>query len=165
MIFRLEQLAFHAIRDCEYDESGASNFMRTRSSVVTLASVALASTCFLISPSPASAAGPCGAGYSRIDVYAIPQSGPKIGSLELYYNSGNGKNCALAYGVGSDYYGKSTYKDVAIRRAGGSGGWVSNNGYFKYYAGPVYISAKDTCIDLAGYMGGTERYVWNVHCG
>ncbi|NUW37433.1 spore-associated protein A [Nonomuraea sp. SMC257] len=139
--------------------------MRTRSGVATLAGVALASTCFLASPTPASAAGPCGSGYNRIGVYAIPQSGPKVGSLEVYYNAGNGKNCALAYGIGPDYYGKSTYKDVAIRRAGGSGGWVSNQGYFTYYAGPVYLSAQGTCIDLAGYMGGTERYVWNVHCG
>ncbi|MER5325166.1 hypothetical protein [Streptosporangium roseum] len=139
--------------------------MRTRSSVAALAGLALASTCFLISPPPASAAGPCGSGYSRIGVYAIPETGTKIGSLEVYYNSSTGKNCALAHGVGSSYYGKTTYKGVAIRRAGGSGGWVSDYEYYKYYAGPVSISAKDTCIDVQGLMGGTWRRVWNVHCG
>ncbi|MGW4967290.1 hypothetical protein ACWEPL_59625 [Nonomuraea sp. NPDC004186] len=63
---------------------------------------------------PASATGPCGGGYNRVGVYAIPESGTRVGTLEVYYNSSSGKNCALTYGYGSTA-GTATDKQVGIR--------------------------------------------------
>ncbi|TDD25359.1 hypothetical protein [Nonomuraea diastatica] len=139
--------------------------MRIGSRVSALVAVALVSLLLPATTSSASAAGPCGSSYSRVGVYRIPETGTQDGTLEIYYSSSTGKNCALAYGVSAEHKGKRTYKGVAIRRAGGSGGWVGQRDYFKYYAGPVYVSAPGTCIDAMGLMGGDDRYVWNVHCG
>ncbi|MDX3108051.1 hypothetical protein, partial [Nonomuraea angiospora] len=53
-------------------------------------------------------------------MYAIPESGTRVGTLEVYYNSSSGKNCALTYGYGS-MAGTTTFEAAAIRVAGGSG--------------------------------------------
>ncbi|MCO6010098.1 spore-associated protein A [Actinoallomurus purpureus] len=136
--------------------------MRRR--IAVAATVALASSWAVGAAAPAYATGPCGSGYTRIDVYDIStKSGVKKGSLELYYSSASGKNCALAYGVGSTY-GTTTYKSVSIARSGDY--WTPDFGDFKYYAGPVYVSAANTCIDLEGQIGSdADRVVNGVHCG
>ncbi|MEO3869764.1 hypothetical protein ABGB18_13130 [Nonomuraea sp. B12E4] len=138
--------------------------MRIRSKLAAVVGVMVGSTWLVASAVPASAAGPCGSGYTRIGVYNIPATGTKKGTLEVYYNSGSGKNCALAYGSGANY-GTTTYKAVGIALPT-SDGWADYEADdFKYYAGPVYVTAKGKCIDLVGAVGTAVRYATNVHCG
>ncbi|MFJ2031780.1 hypothetical protein [Streptosporangium sp. NPDC087985] len=138
--------------------------MRTRKLATLLAGAALASTTLVVGAAPASAAGPCGSSYSRVGVYAIPKTGTRTGTLEVYYSSSAGKNCALAYGYGSNY-GTTTWKGVSISRANGTG-YEVNADYFQYYAGPVYVSAPGQCINVSGsVVAGTSTSLNNVHCG
>jgi hypothetical protein len=138
--------------------------VRTPKLATLLAGAALAFTTTLVAgTAPASATGPCGSSYTRVGVYAIPSSGTRTGTLEVYYSSSTGKNCALAYGYGS-YYGTKTWKGVSISRADGSGEDVDGD-YYEYYAGPVYISAPGQCIDvLASIPAWNDTKLNNVHC-
>ncbi|GAA3689144.1 hypothetical protein GCM10022224_063270 [Nonomuraea antimicrobica] len=138
--------------------------MRTRKLATLLAGAALAaSTTLMVSAAPASAVGPCGSGYTRVDVYPIPKTGSRTGTLEVYYNSSAGKNCALAYGYGS-YNGTTTWKGVSISR-GNDTGYDVDADYYQYYAGPVYVSAPGQCIDVSGtVVAGKSIDLEDVHC-
>ncbi|WP_326821645.1 spore-associated protein A [Streptosporangium sp. NBC_01756] len=137
--------------------------MRTRSKIATLASAALVSTWLVAGATPASAAGPCGSGYSRVGVYAVPASGARTGTLEVYYNSSARKNCALTYGYGS-YAGRVNRKAVAIGLSGASKWAGADNGMYAQYAGPVYVYAPG-CIALRAQVAGGVRQLSKVHCG
>ncbi|MFB9836875.1 hypothetical protein [Actinoallomurus acaciae] len=138
--------------------------MSMRRKTAALATVALAASCAVAVAAPAYAAGPCGSGYSLIDVYNVStSSGVKKGSLELYYASSSGKNCALTYGVGSTY-GTATFKMVKIARHSDPL-WTPDQGNYKYYAGPVYVSAAGQCIDLEAQVEDAWLLKSNVHCG
>ncbi len=100
----------------------------------------------------------------RVGVYAIPRTGTRTGTLEVYYSSSTGKNCALTYGYGP-YDGTTSWKRVTISRADGSGEHT-NAGHYQYYAGPVYVSAPGQCIDVAGTVPDWKTTeLNNVHCG
>ncbi|NRQ37867.1 hypothetical protein HII36_39465 [Nonomuraea sp. NN258] len=121
-------------------------------------------TTLAVGAAPAEAVGPCGSGYARVGAYRIPPTGTRTGTLEVYYNSGNGKNCALAYGYGATY-GKKTWKAVSIARADG-GDFRMDGDEYEYYAGPVYLSAPGQCIDVRGAVTtGKQTFLNNVHCG
>ncbi|WP_103954802.1 spore-associated protein A [Nonomuraea solani] len=140
--------------------------MRFRTTIITLACAATLTTGLTVTAGPASAAGPCGSGYSRVGAYAVPASGTRLGTLEVYYNSGAGKNCALVYGYGSTA-GTTTIKGVYIDKANHQyGEWAdSDYGSYSSYAGPVYVSAGSGCIDVQGVVKTSDRYLNNVHCG
>lgn len=141
-------------------------FVRTRKLATLLAGTALAaSTTLVVGAAPASAAGPCGSSYSRVGVYPISRGdGTRTGTLEVYYSSSARKNCALTYGYGP-YANTTSWKRVTISRGDGSGE-DTNAGQFKYYAGPVYVSAPGQCIDVAGTVPDwVTRELNNVHCG
>ncbi|MFD1544931.1 hypothetical protein [Nonomuraea guangzhouensis] len=81
----------------------------------------------------------------------------------MYYSSSTGKNCALTYGYGA-YANTTSWKSVKISRGDGSGE-QKNGGQYTYYAGPVYVSAPDQCIDVAGAVpDGKTLKLNNVHC-
>ncbi|MFI7131564.1 spore-associated protein A [Nonomuraea sp. NPDC050153] len=142
-------------------------FVRTRKLATLLAGAALAaSTTLVAGAAPASAAGPCGSGYSRVGVYSIgiEKYGYRTGILEVYYSSSTGKNCALTYGDGP-YANTVSWKGVTISRGDGSGKDEDAKEY-KYYAGPVYVSARGGCIDVEGISPAwTSVKLNNVHCG
>ncbi|MEO3793129.1 hypothetical protein ABGB14_23190 [Nonomuraea sp. B10E15] len=129
---------------------------------LVMAGATLASTWLVAGATSASAAGPCGAGYARVGVYAINGDVKRHGTIEVYYNAGNGKNCALTYGYGS-FANAENYKTAKIRPSGGS--TDNDHGWFKYYAGPVYAKAPSKCIDVYGAVGGAGRWLRGVHCG
>jgi hypothetical protein len=141
--------------------------MRTPGKLATLlAGATLGCTALVAGAAPAGAAGPCGSSYSRIGVYniGIQKYGYRTGILEVYYSSSTGKNCALVYGDGP-YANTTSWKAVSISRGDGSGK-DSNAGNFKYYAGPVYVSAPGQCIDVEGTSPDwTSTVLNNVHCG
>lgn len=146
---------------------GGGLLLRLRSKLATLAGMALAVTA-PAAPAEA-AAGACGSSYTLVGSYAIPQTGTRVGTLEVHYSSSTGKNCALAVGYGSTYGVKNT-KAVYIGLAGPGVPWAdSNSGSFAYYAGPVYVSAPGKCIAVQGviFKGGSQytRHLDRVHCG
>ncbi|MFB4273561.1 hypothetical protein [Nonomuraea sp. GTA35] len=123
-----------------------------------------ASVTLMAGAAPAGAAGPCGSSYSRVGVYSISRDGTRTGTLEVYYSSSTGKNCALTYGYGS-YANTTSWKGVVISRGDGSGESY-DAGNYKYYAGPVYVSAPGQCIDVEGISPEwTSVKLNNVHCG
>ncbi|NBE97539.1 hypothetical protein FE391_27495 [Nonomuraea sp. KC401] len=145
--------------------------MRTKLAAVVSAGV-LAAGIISTSAAPASAASaasPCGSGYKLVGAYNINKGGQKYGLLEIRWNARTGKNCALAYGSGSNY-GRSDYKSVRIRSSD-KNSWADTDwGDFSRYAGPVYVAAKNKCIDVAAHIEGTsgkKGYVYkrDVHCG
>jgi hypothetical protein len=140
-------------------------FVRTCKLATLLSGAALvASTTLVAGAAPASAAGPCGSSYTRVGVYPVKRDGTRTGTLEVYYSSTTGKNCALTYGYGA-YANTRSWKSVVISRGDGSGE-DSNSGEFTYYAGPVYVSASGQCIDVeATVPAWVILKLNNVHCG
>ncbi|MEV0199706.1 hypothetical protein [Nonomuraea sp. NPDC050691] len=140
--------------------------MRTRKLATLLTGAALTvSTTLVAGAAPASAAGPCGSGYTRVGVYPVKRGdGTRTGTLEVYYSSTSRKNCALTYGYGA-YANTPSWKSVVISRGDGSGS-DPNSGTFTYYAGPVYVSAGGQCIDVeATVPDWVTLRLNNVHCG
>ncbi|NBE93062.1 hypothetical protein FE391_07660 [Nonomuraea sp. KC401] len=141
--------------------------MHTRKLATFLTGAAVAASATMaMGAAPAGAAGPCGSSYNRVGVYAINHKvdGSRTGTLEVYYSSSTGKNCALTYGYGK-YANTKSWKGVAISRGDGSGN-DSDAGEFTHYAGPVYVSAPNQCIDVQGTVPDwNTRKLNNVHCG
>ncbi|MBN6055177.1 hypothetical protein JYK22_24790, partial [Nonomuraea sp. RK-328] len=140
--------------------------VRTRKLATVLAGAALAaSTTLVAGAAPAGAAGPCGSTYSRVGVYAIKRGdGTRTGTLEVYYSSSSGKNCALTYGYGA-YANTRSWKGVTISRGDGTGK-DPDAGHYETYAGPVYVSASGQCIDVTGTVPDwVTLELNNVHCG
>ena len=129
--------------------------MSARSKLAVLAGATMVASSLFATATPASAAGECGSGYTRIDSYAIGSAG----TLELYYNSGSGKNCAIARDSSPSYGYKAVYIGLADKP------WADvDSGNFTYYAGPVYVSASHQCIDVRGDIGSTVTVKESVHC-
>ena len=119
------------------------------------------SAAFASDVNPNSASAICGSGYSVIDK-AVSE-----GKYYMYllYNSSNGKNCAVTLKQSS--LGTKTLTDVYLLAENGT----SDEDYGSYtsYAGPVYVSAANQCIEWGGFVtvsGGTASYNsgWE-HCG
>ena len=115
---------------------------------------------------PAAAAGECGSSYVLRKSAPINQNESRTGTLEVYWSSSAGKNCAIArcYGVSC---GAGVYRVAKIKLSGqanyptsGSG---TDSGWFYQFAGPVYSPASgNSCIDAYGsnsiYYGGKFQY-------
>ena len=130
--------------------------MGARSKLAFLAGAAMVSSWLFVTASPASAAGECGSGYTQVDSYAIGSAG----TLELYYSSSSGKNCAIARDSSPGYGHKAVYIGLENKP------WADvDSGNFTYYAGPVYVSAPGQCIDVRGDVGSTVTVKESVHCG
>ncbi|MEU4162031.1 hypothetical protein [Actinoplanes sp. NPDC026670] len=112
----------------------------------------------------------CGSAYAFLKSWPILWRNQSGGYIDVYYNSSNGYNCAIARG--NDNVLSSVWElQVGIRRSGGT--WVMDGDKagqnFTRYAGPVYVSAPNTCIDLYGSFeasgGGSGQIIESVHCG
>jgi hypothetical protein len=114
---------------------------------------ALAASMLTALAAPASAS-PCSG--SRIDTMSI--SG---GYVAVYYNSSTGRNCALTY---TNDPGHTQYIRITLSAQGGAS--QTDSGYYRYYAGPVSVYARHTCISYTGNVGGgpAEGTTW-THCG
>jgi hypothetical protein len=97
--------------------------------------------------------------YGPVNSVAIPGGG---GTVHLYYNNTTGHNCAVTTnnGVGA------TYMDVGLRQAGNNGTakWDSSPSYSQY-AGPVYVFAKNICVDTTGAVGDQSAILTGTNCG
>jgi hypothetical protein len=131
--------------------------MRVRQRLAALAGMALAGSWLVLGSAPAEAAGPCGNGYKWLDRYPIGQ----VGSIQLYYNPASGKNCALTYAKAQ---GKKQSMAIKIGLARARTWADFDHGIYRYYAGPVYVAARNKCITLHGLVGQSTHYVKRDHC-
>lgn len=110
-------------------------------------------------------------------------NGSQIGTLDLYYNSATGYNCAYMRSVGSAY-GQATYIDIYLNvcQQTSSGPNCTNisdvrglyydtdAGPYKYYAGPVGVYGKGHCISVTGEVWWNNQSALTgsdgaSHCG
>lgn len=152
--------------------------MRLLTKIATsVVAAAIAGAGVTIAAAPANAAtGSCGAGYHYLkgkNHFPI-KHGKKIGGYaDLYYNSSNGKNCAIVRAGGSGashitvllarYDKKKHAPEKTV-----TDGWGKGQNYHSY-AGPVKISAKGRCITVVGSLKKGSTYYQGegkkVHCG
>ncbi|MFJ5777708.1 spore-associated protein A [Streptomyces sp. NPDC093094] len=105
--------------------------------------------------------GACGSGYAVIDSKDVGE-----GNAFLTYNSSNGYNCVVTV---TDTPGVASYLRTNLRLHRTDTVWKYNEqdeGSYKYYAGPVYLSARNSCIDWGGAAASNyTRIDYGVHCG
>jgi hypothetical protein len=130
----------------------------------TLAVLGLTAAGTIAATGTASAAGyngACGSGYGVIDSMDVGD-----GNAFLTYNSSNGYNCVVTV---SDTPGTPMVLDARLRLHRTDNVWKWNeydSGSFKYYAGPVYVHAPNSCIDWGGAAASNYvRVNYGVHCG
>lgn len=111
--------------------------------------------------SAASYNGACGSGYSVIGSMDVGE-----GNTFITYNSSNGYNCVVTV---SNTPGTPMVLDARLRIHRTDTVWKASevdSGTYKYYAGPIYVKAVDTCIDYGGAAASNYvRVNYNVHCG
>lgn len=143
-----------------------------------LTAVATAATAIsaglLAMPSTASAAtvGSCGSGYGKVGSYPVTRAWEgTAGYIDVYYSSYTGKNCAITRPI-SSLSGKAGNIWVCIDSPIGARDCDGHGANYRYYAGPVYVYARGTCIDVRGGLnrrpGDNEPFTGgaqNVHCG
>ncbi|MFE2722215.1 hypothetical protein [Kitasatospora sp. NPDC059327] len=116
----------------------------------------------------------CGSAYAFKKSWEITDSralGTVVGFIDIYYNSGNGYNCAIARGNDTVVTGQHEIT-VALRQSGG-GAWSQDGAGSNYtsYAGPVYAYAKGACVDFVGrlayneFSGQGDAGYSHEHCG
>ncbi|MFV0135630.1 spore-associated protein A [Streptomyces sp. HMX87] len=109
--------------------------------------------------------GACGSGYSVID-----SMDPYDGHTFLTYNSSNGYNGYNCVVTVSDRPGTAMYLDARLRLSRNDTVWKSSEmdaGTYKYYAGPVYVYARNSCVDWGSEAGAHShvRIQYDDHCG
>ncbi|GIE36795.1 spore-associated protein A [Actinoplanes italicus] len=127
----------------------ATAFAMTAAAVLTVSTPAQA----------ASYGGECGSGYGVVNSAAIGSKG----TVFLTYNASNGYNCVVAKrnSAGSAVLVEA---GLAIHPVGSH--WTKfDGGYFTSYAGPLYLSAADKCVDWMGRISGTEGGKRGTNCG
>jgi len=105
---------------------------------------------------PYTAAEVCGPGYKVIDRHKLVDSnhGKLLAELVLTYNSATGKNCAVnlkRYRVGlGRKYEDWMYVQLHTRPLRDPANSATDKDDFKYYAGPIYVYARDKCVMWGG---------------
>jgi hypothetical protein len=135
----------------------------------------LGATVALVPTGAIEASGECNngshSGYTLIDQYNMyaESSTYRTGTLELYWSNTEGRNCAIARAYGSNW-GERLWRGAYISIHGGT--TYKDEGYYSYYAGPVYTpNSRGKCIDVQGTFRTSSngalignRYLKSVHC-
>ncbi|MCC4587297.1 hypothetical protein LL962_09310 [Xanthomonas sp. NCPPB 1067] len=124
----------------------------------------------------AGAAHADGCGGNLIDHKPVRIAGERVGELQLYYNGGNGRNCAVFAHLGPTR-GKPLMTSVEVyvckpnRNNCGvwqwDPWWDRDDDIYSYQAGPVRIDGRNKCVRAMGYLeykGETAVAVSDVHC-
>lgn len=151
-----------------------------RRTVLSFSALAFAATGVLSLTSPANAAanftvaGVCGSGYT--EVYSETETGYDTSSsgwgvvayVKIGYNSSTKKNCAFVQKSTTNYdYGTPSGISITLRMQGDSGYYdYDGSSSYKYYAGPVYLTAPNTCVSADGWedWAGSWNTGWQA-CG
>ncbi len=90
---------------------------------------------------PYSASALCGSGYSVVDYFK--DDGRAY--IYLLYNSGNGKNCVVS--LKQKQLGSKTHVSAVLQTKATV---KVDSGNYGYYAGPVYLYARNECVSFGG---------------
>ncbi|WP_187368803.1 serine/threonine protein kinase [Baekduia soli] len=105
---------------------------------------------------PYTAAGVCGPGFKPIDRHRLVDGnwGQLLSEVVLTYNASTGQNCVVnlkRYRVGqAEKYGDWLYAEVYTRPLTNPANLDSDQGNFKFFAGPVYVTARSKCVRWGG---------------
>lgn len=117
---------------------------------VAALSTMIAGTGVASASSPADkAVAACGSSY-----YVQRQQSMGLGqntTVFLLYSASTRNNCVVTvkHENAGAYYGTATGLGAGIQAEGGS--WKKDDGDYKYYAGPVYLSAAGQCVRFWGH--------------
>ena len=136
-------------------------FVKTAATAAAVTATVMAGALTAAAPAYAAATygGECGSGYGVVNSAAI---GTK-GTVFLTYSASTGKNCVVAK--------RNAAGSAVLLEAGlavhpvGSHWTVYEGDYFTSYAGPIYLSAADRCVDWMGRISGTEGGKRGTNCG
>ncbi|WP_433467477.1 hypothetical protein [Spirillospora sp. CA-128828] len=143
----------------------------------TALTVTTVGTLSLMSPANAAAAysvpGVCGSSYREVRSIALSgydksaDGWGTVAYVKIGYNPSNGKNCAFTQkSTTNNSYGKLSDVSVKLRELRYGDTSYDVNGPYRYYAGPVYVSARDTCIDVWGWEDWAGSYDFGpIACG
>ncbi|GGX58621.1 spore-associated protein A [Streptomyces minutiscleroticus] len=110
-------------------------------------------------PAGATAAynGACGSGYSKVNSMPVGN----VGTVYLTYNSSNGRNCVVTIRntSGSPTYMVSYLSNIE------TGDTSYDEGEYRSYAGPVYVSARGECVEWGGVIGNVQAWNYGSNCG
>jgi hypothetical protein len=111
-------------------------------------------------PGTAAAANPytarqvCGAGYQeRATYYVTTGSGARWGDLVLMWSASARKNCAVV--LKRVYIGTATATHVML--SVNDGDRAMDEGSYRYYAGPIRLSAYQKCVYATGSVANTAE--------
>ncbi|MGW4808253.1 hypothetical protein [Kitasatospora sp. NPDC004272] len=127
---------------------------------------------------PTASAGEWGCAGNEIDTYSVTYGSTMYGAVHLYYDSSTGKNCAVTVATSAGGYGVAKYMSVMLARCTQTSPSSTcslddvkvDADTYKYYAGPVSLSAAGHCISVRGrvtYNGheAAGSTYGGVHCG
>ncbi|WP_205697944.1 hypothetical protein [Conexibacter sp. SYSU D00693] len=144
--------------------------LRTVLSTAALATAAAVST----APAAHAAANPytpkgvCGSSYRVLQQHDL--KGPKggvLGTVYLMWSGATKKNCAVT--IKRRSVGIPSWTEASIAKKGGN--YKAQDGFFKYYAGPLYVHAPGTCVIFGGrmrdHLGNGDSWITPRfgHCG
>ncbi|RCV51572.1 hypothetical protein [Marinitenerispora sediminis] len=131
---------------------------------------------------PAALAGEYGCGGTLVGSWPVPLEDRLTGATHyrsdvwLYHDSDTGWNCAvLVKRPGHERYGQATplaiqMYDSAWGEDGWEAGYDGDTGDFRFYAGPVRVYGRDTCVHIRASHGdhigpGEPLYDGNLDLG
>ncbi|MFF0308175.1 hypothetical protein ACFYSC_12140 [Streptosporangium sp. NPDC004379] len=133
--------------------------------------VVLAAGLVALFPAGADAAAPngCGGSFALLKTWPIRYQGTEAGGIDVYYSGATGQNCVIVRPNAGYPHGTFDRIQAGLRRSGTShwewdgynANLTSSPSNYTYYAGPVYVYAKGSCIDFYGEM----RFVGRRHAG
>jgi hypothetical protein len=107
-------------------------------------------------PNPYTAAGVCGPGFSPIDRHPLidPNNAKLLAEVVLTYNGATGQNCVVTlkrYRVGvARKYDDWLMAEVYTRPLTVPSNLSTDKGDFRFFAGPVYVTARSKCVQWGG---------------
>lgn len=138
---------------------------------LTALTVTAVGTLSLMTPANAAAAysvpGVCGSGYKEVRSWALKSGSTTVAYAKLGYNASNKKNCAFTQkSTTNKSYGKKSNISVNLREHRYGTTRYDVSGPYKYYAGPVYVSAEKTCVSVWGWEDWSGYYDYGpTACG
>ncbi|WP_447042266.1 spore-associated protein A [Streptomyces sp. DSM 118878] len=111
-----------------------------------------------VAPTPAAAYNKvCGTGYKVVNHIDVG----KAGTAYLTYNSATGKNCAVTIRSAP---GPAVHMYVWVQRDD-TRDYADDDGYYRSYAGPVYLDARGYCVSWGGVIAGESAGRNGTNCG